>query len=159
MPVLIFLLWFLFNGRVTVEIALFGVGISILVSIFSWQFISYSPKTDLKILKNFFKGLHYLGVLIWEMTVATLLVMKVVLSSRVEIDPVLIRFKTSLKSGPALVTLANSITLTPGTITCNLDNEGAFIVHCLDRGMGDGIGESRFVQLLLEMEANVRGYD
>ena len=53
-----------------------------------------------------------------------------------------------------LVLLANSITLTPGTITVALeDNE--YTVHCLDRRFGEGLADSSFVRLLHKIEGQV----
>ena len=52
----------------------------------------------------------------------------------------------------AKVVLANSITLTPGTITVSVEND-SFCVHCLDRELAEGMEDSVFVELLLEMEA------
>ena len=56
-----------------------------------------------------------------------------------------------MKSEAALACLANSITLTPGTITISLD-DGLFTVHCLDKSMAEGIADSRFVRLLQRIE-------
>ena len=47
--------------------------------------------------------------------------------------------------------LANSITLTPGTITVSLKDD-TYEVHCLDKGLSEGIEDSCFVKLLKEME-------
>ena len=48
---------------------------------------------------------------------------------------------------------ANSITLTPGTITVSLtDNE--YTVHCLDKELAEGISSSVFVKLLTKLEAS-----
>ncbi len=53
------------------------------------------------------------------------------------INPQMIQFKSSLKNEMALVTFANSITLTPGTITVSLSMYGDYSVH----GIGDGSAE------------------
>lgn len=74
------------------------------------------------------------------------------LSYRTEVDPVIVRFRTDLKSKTARVVLANSITLTPGTITIALE-EDELIVHALDAGLIEGIDESIFVRMLRKMEA------
>ena len=47
--------------------------------------------------------------------------------------------------------LANSITLTPGTITVSVEGN-RFCVHCLDWELADGVEDSVFVELLKEME-------
>jgi len=51
----------------------------------------------------------------------------------------------------ALVALANSITLTPGTITVDL-HDNHFLVHALDAAMVDGLDDGVFVQQLMKME-------
>ena len=50
---------------------------------------------------------------------------------RGDINPRVVHFRTRLRSDVARVILANSITLTPGTITLNLDDDH-LIVHWLD---------------------------
>ena len=53
-------------------------------------------------------------------------------AEKAEIQPALVRFHTDLKSEASLVALANSITLTPGTYTVELEN-GEYVVQALDR--------------------------
>mgnify|MGYP003293873687 FL=1 len=60
-------------------------------------------------------------------------------------------FDTPLKSHFLQVILADSITLTPGTITVRL-NEEKFEVHCLDESMAKGIDDSIFVKMLKKWE-------
>ena len=66
-------------------------------------------------------------------------------------DPCLKTFAAPLDTAAARVALADSITLTPGTITA--EQEGAvFTVHCLDRNMSEGLESSGFVRRLQAME-------
>jgi multicomponent Na+:H+ antiporter subunit E len=53
------------------------------------------------------------------------------------IDPRIIKFRSKLKSDLSLVTFANSITLTPGTITVYVSVDGDFKVHAIDKASGD----------------------
>ena len=62
--------------------------------------------------------------------------------------------RPGLKTDTARVVLANSITLTPGTITVTLEGD-EFVVHCLDKELADGIENSVFVALLRRMEGMV----
>lgn len=56
------------------------------------------------------------------------------------VDPQIIEFETTLRSDFALVTMANSITLTPGTITIIVDPEiGKFWVHAIAKAPGDAL--------------------
>jgi len=50
------------------------------------------------------------------------------------------------------VLLANSITLTPGTITVTLE-EDVYRIHCLDESFVDGLGGGRILKILEKMEA------
>ena len=55
------------------------------------------------------------------------------------IDPKIITFKSRLKSDMSLVTFANSITLTPGTITVYVSVYGRFSVHIIDQASGQSL--------------------
>ena len=95
--------------------------------------------------------LLYICVLVWEIIKANFAVIKLMTASRYELEPVLVRFKTNLKTKQARVVLANSITLTPGTITVTLEDD-EYVVHCLDKELAKGMNHSVFVELLEKLE-------
>lgn len=146
------LIWIIFNGRVTAEILLSGFVLSAVIYGFFCKFMGYSPENDLKILRNLPAGILYILLLIWEVVLANVQIIKLVLSPQIDISPKLIFFKTDLKSEFSKVVLANSITLTPGTITGNLSDDGTFLVHCLDADMAGGIADSTLTRLLRQGE-------
>jgi multicomponent Na+:H+ antiporter subunit E len=90
-------------------------------------------------------------VLIAAIVKSTLGACRFILVPGADPQPLICRFTTPLKTDRARALLANSITLTPGTITVSLE-DGEFTVHCLDRSMAEGLDSSRFVQLLLRLE-------
>ena len=151
MYLVLFLIWVIFNGQFTLEIAAFGVVIAGLMYWFLCKFLNYRPRTDLILAKKFFQMLHYVFVLFKEIIKANFAVIKMIMSSRYEIEPAVVRFKTDLKTTPARIMLANCITLTPGTITVSLE-ENEYVVHCLDKSLAEGISSSIFVTLLKELE-------
>lgn len=154
MYILFFLLWVIFNGQVTLEIVLFGIVIAGAVYAFCCKFLDYSAQKDWIILRKSGYIIAYLGVLIWEIVKANAATLKFIVSPHVRVQPVIVRFKTDLKTKTARVLLANSITLTPGTITVSLqDNE--YTVHCLDRQFSEGLSDSTFVRLLHKIEGQV----
>ena len=55
------------------------------------------------------------------------------------IDPKIIKFKSYLQKDLSLVTFANSITLTPGTITVYISTDGGFSVHAIDKKSAEGL--------------------
>lgn len=151
MYILFFLVWIIFNGNITVEITVFGLVIAAAMYLFACKFMNYSVKKDISYCKKFVCILQYICVLVWEIIKANFAVIKLITSSKYDLEPVLVRFKADLKTKQALVMLANSITLTPGTITVTLeDNE--YVVHCLDKELAKGMNHSIFVELLKKME-------
>ena len=158
MYIIFFLIWVIFNGQLTLEIAAFGLIIAGIMYWFTCKFLGYSPKTDLKMGKKLFQILHYVFVLIKEIIKANFAVIKMITSSRYEIEPAVVRFKTDLKTMPARILLANSITLTPGTITVMLETD-EYEVHCLDKSLAEGMNSSVFVKLLEEMEGDGKNAD
>jgi|SRR5687767_4337574 len=80
----------------------------------------------------------------WQVT-------RIILDPRLPISPTLVRFRPSQKSAVALATHANSITLTPGTITVDA-RHGEFLVHALTREAAAGVVAS-------EMDARVSRFD
>ena len=92
-----------------------------------------------------------MGNRILEILKANIGVMQLILSPKMEVEPKLVRFRTDLKTDLARVILANSITLTPGTITVTLEGD-EYLVHCLDKSMAEGMDDSIFVRLLHQLE-------
>lgn len=151
MYLLFFLLWIIFNGKITTEIVIFGIVIAAAVFAFVCKFMDYSLKKE----KNFYMRIgffvKYVIILVIEIVKANMSVIQMILTGREIMEPVIVKFKTNLKSNTARVLLANSITLTPGTITVSL-YEDQLIVHCLDKSLAEGIEDSIFVKMLEEME-------
>ena len=142
-----FLLWIILNGRVTLELVLLGILIAAAVFLFACTAFGYSLKRELDVLKNLPLIVLYLLNLMRESIVASLHVIRLILSPARKPEPVLIEFDSGLPTEFQNVVLANSITLTPGTVTVELQGDH-FTVHCLIPEFADGIGESSFVRLL-----------
>ncbi|MCL1834614.1 MAG: Na+/H+ antiporter subunit E [Oscillospiraceae bacterium] len=151
MLLIIFILWVIFNGRLTPETALPGVAISAALFWFAYKYMNYKPGNDIKIVRFFLRGLRYAGVVFLETVKSNIYVTKIVFSRKINIDPQMVFFKTSLRTEAARVVLANSITLTPGTLTVVL-TDGIFCVHCLKSDLSEGIDKSLFVEQLRRFE-------
>lgn len=76
------------------------------------------------------RALTYYPWLIWEICKAAWAVSKVIVDPQLPISPTMTRVKASQRTTSGLVTYANSITLTPGTITTGIDGN-ELIVHAL----------------------------
>lgn len=151
MYLLYFIVWIIFAGDITLEICIFGAVIAAVIFAFTCKFMDYSIEKEKKNLKKSFQFLHYIVVLVKEILLANVQTIKMILSEKEEVKPTLVDFKTDIKSETGKVLLANSITLTPGTITVELDDSG-YVVHCLDESMAGGMDESVFVELIRKLE-------
>ena len=151
MLLLFFVAWIIFNGRITWEIVLFGIAISAAMFAFICKFMDYSWKKERAIYQKTPLIIKYIVLLVKEIIKANLAVCHLILTRKETVEPVIVKIHTNLKSETARVFLANSITLTPGTITVAMsDNE--LVVHCLDEGLAIGLENSSFEKLLMKIE-------
>jgi len=84
---------------------------------------------------SIWRFLKYIPWLIYQIWIANLHVLYLTFHPRMLdlIDPHIMRFQSKLTKDLSLVTFANSITLTPGTITVSVSVDGDFKVHSIDR--------------------------
>lgn len=151
MLLLFFIVWVVFNGRLTLEIALFGGAVAGAVFAFVCKFMGYSLQKELRFYKKIPSFCQYLYYLVKEIIAANITVSRMILTRKEQMEPVIVHVRTDLKTETARMMLANSITLTPGTITVAL-TENDLLVHCLDKSLSQGMEDSVFVRLLHKME-------
>ena len=101
----------------------------------SWRLISYWPW------------------LFREIAMSAWSVARIILDPRLPISPTLVRAKTSQKTTVGLVTYANSITLTPGTISVEV-TQGEILVHALTREAADGLLEGEMDRRVSRFEGS-----
>lgn len=152
MFILLLLIWFIFNGKVTPEITILGIILCACIYLFMCRFMDYSVRKDMTLMKKSVMFLYYIWVLIIEIIKANVQVMHLVMTDREVAEPIIVGYKTRLRTNLGRVILANSITLTPGTITVSLEGD-ELVVHCLDKTMAEGMEDLIFERLLEKMEA------
>lgn len=96
----------------------------------------------------------YVIVLLIEIVRANFSIIKLVLAPEIDVEPCIKKFNTKLQTEAARVALANSITLTPGTITVSLKGN-ELLVHALNRNFADGLEGSIFEKILSRMERKI----
>lgn len=153
MFILFFALWIIFNGKFTIEIAIFGLIIAAAMYAFVCRFMDFSIKKDLMYIKKGLLFLHFFAVLVTEILKANITMCGIILTKyEKDLKPVVFKLPTSLKSRVSRVLLANAITLTPGTITVNLTDDALYI-NAVDASLViPDDGSFIFEKLLLEME-------
>ncbi len=128
-PGVLFGFWFALSGKVDALMVGTGLVVAVLVSWASKPLISPTA-TTLRLGRGTLKLLAYLPWLIKEIIVSGVDVMKRVLHPQMPIKPQIVEIEVDLETDVAKVLLANSITLTPGTVTVDIEGN-KFIVHAL----------------------------
>lgn len=150
MPVLFFVLWIILNGRMTLELVVLGIVISAGVTFLAYRMAGYIPENDLRMIRNFPLFVIYALNLLLEIVKSAATVLGTIYRAD-EPEPVFIEFHSGIRGTLANVILANSITLTPGTITVFQEGDH-FLIHCLHPEYAEGIEDSSFIRLLRKMK-------
>jgi multicomponent Na+:H+ antiporter subunit E len=124
--ILSMILWFLLTFEFTIPNLIVGSGASLLTSLL---FTRFFVKNIYKLIqpKRYFWFIVYLIVFIWECLKANIDVAYRVLHPAMPIRPGIVKVKTTLKSDLAKMLLANSITMTPGTISVDIIDDYLYI--------------------------------
>jgi multicomponent Na+:H+ antiporter subunit E len=131
--------WVLLSGKFDLFHLTLGVLSSALVSYLSADILMHDTgKKDR--LAIAFRFLAYIPWLLYQIVLSTIHVSFLALHPRMldNIDPTIVTFKSRLQSNVARVALANSITLTPGTITIRVEGD-IFYVHAISRKAAAGL--------------------
>ena len=129
--ILLALLWVGLSGFYDPIHLVFGAVSVTIVSALSWRHLTGDGHVGRGVARLLRLAI-YAPWLLWQIALANLDVMLRIFGLR-PIDPCVIRFTPELDSDFGRVTLANSITLTPGTVTVEIEEGGEFVVHALSR--------------------------
>ncbi len=151
---ILFTFWILLSGKFDYFHITLGVICSILVAYLSHDLLFSNVRLGdarTRVRRFIEAGPWFQG----QIFSANLHVAFLALSPKMPIDPQIIRFKTKLESDIAYVALANSITLTPGTITVDI-RDGEFFVHAIDKevayDLDTGEMEDKIAHVLMEAD-------
>lgn len=154
--IVMYVLWFLFNGKVTVELAIIGALLCGGLCYFTQKWIREENQES--VLKgHIIDFMKYFLILLVEIIKANIVVMKLIWNPNMsQWHPTFITFHCNIEDERMRVILANSITLTPGTITVGME-EKEFTVHVLDHRQKDDVENGIFTQELLKIERRQKG--
>jgi len=129
--------WLIFSGRFDRFHLTLGLISCALVAFFSHDLL-FPAGLKLNFLGRWIQFARYIPWLLYQILLANLHLLRLCFHPRMMelIDPHIIEFGSRLDSNIARTTFANSITLTPGTITVNVSLLGRFTIHCIDRASG-----------------------
>ena len=122
-----------------------GVAVALFVTSMTWDM--FNPRFSMEHLpRRVLWFLYYIPVFLIECVKANLDVAYRVAHPFVPIHPGIIKIKTNLKSELGLTFLANSITLTPGTMSVDVDKEnGILYIHWINVKDADVESSSRLI--------------
>ncbi len=146
-PGLFLLFWSILCEKLSAEVFVLGIAISAGIFYFNRHLL---PTGSFRIGKLPLYVL-YLLLLLKEIVLANISVAGIVLRPQMNVSPCIITLKTRLRSHLHRAILANSITLTPGTLTVQLKGD-ELVVHCLIKEYIPDLINSKFEKLLLKIE-------
>ena len=147
------IVWILLQNQVTAGMAVMGLILGILIP---WVTSVWWPDTP----KGFRLGkmVTYTVMVLWDIIVANIQVAWIVLTvPNAKLKPAWIVVPLKLKQPEAITVLAGTITLTPGTVSADLSDEGhSLLVHVLHTDDPDAVRDDikgRYERRLLEIFA------
>jgi len=145
--------WLLMAPYYDLVYTVLGILLAVLITAF-WQRELFPPESKLRLRPRQVIGLiFYLSHLLWNVILASLIVARIVLSRRPPIYPGFILLQTKLKGNMSRVLYANSITLTPGTISIDLQGD-RLLIHSLTKQGARGVFNWYMEDMLRKIELN-----
>lgn len=151
LTVLLTLVWLLLVNRFSWNSVLFGFFLGVLI-----PFVIRPYWPNMSRMRNPLKIAEYIAVVMYDIVMANVTVAYLVLFRRVsDLQPAWIAIPLRLRTPEAITVLAGTITLTPGTVSCDLSDGGHnLLVHCLHAPDPDSVKDEiieRYESRLMEI--------
>ena len=121
--ILLFVMWLIFSNNLQIANVFIGLGVSFGVALL---YTKLFPTEKFDSINPYWLGVYVL-VLIKQLIISNLRIMKRVLSKDMKLSPAIVGVKTELTSDWKKLLLANSVTLTPGTLTLEVKGNMLYI--------------------------------
>ena len=141
--------WIVLSESTNISSILMGLIISIII--YGYVNESYKGLNLRQSFKLIPLWIVFIFQLIGAIVVANFQVAFIVLSKDMEIQPEVIAYKTNMSSNLLRTILANAITLTPGTMSVDIE-EDILWVHCLNHEYAQSIGDNAFEKTLFKIQ-------
>jgi multicomponent Na+:H+ antiporter subunit E len=148
---IMFLFWVAVSGSLKWPQLLFGFAAAVFVVWFNRNLLIRSDERVPIRLKTVFWLAGYILKLLIDIVIANFQVAAIVLNPRMPIEPNLVNLEVDINKVTGRVLLANSITLTPGTLTIMAEDK-KFLVHALTHRSGEGLKRWPLIDKIREME-------
>lgn len=155
MFIVLFAFWMVMSGKTETKFVVYGILTAAVVSWITYPLLLVPNKDGSK---RYFvfgasipKFIGYFFWLMWQLVLANVDVLLATTSQEMAIDPKIVRFYFRADNPMATVVLANSITLTPGTVTVNVTDEGLYEIHALTPGAASGVLDGSMQKKVAEL--------
>ena len=125
------LCWPVVDGKLDVQVTVAGLIASALVAVLFHEMLPREHHVFISPVR-FFWLLVYLPIYSYYVIMANFDVVYRALHPKMPINPGIVKIKTNLKTDSAITALANSITLTPGTMTVDVTDDGYLYIHWIN---------------------------
>ena len=143
MFIVLFFFWMVLSGRTETKFVVYGILTAAITTKITYPLLCVPGNDGSKRYFVFgvsiFKFVGYFFWLMWQLVLANIDVLLATTSQELRIDPKVVRFYFKVDNPMAAVMLANSITLTPGTVTLNVTDDGLYEIHALTPGAASGV--------------------
>lgn len=151
----LFIFWLLITASLEPKFLIMGLVSTVVVA---WMcmpiFMLHNQSHTKKYFMLGFSPIKLLLYTIWlmkELVLANVDVAKAALKKDLPIEPKILYFQCHYDNPLALTVLANSITLTPGTITVNVSHKNVYTIHALTPGAAQGIMDGAMLKKVAEL--------
>ncbi len=149
--ILIFIFWFVLSFEISITIAVIGFLVSSMVVFFNYDLIFNSQEITKLTIRTIVRFFVLIFILVINIIKSNIEVAKIVLSKKMPIDPGFVKIKQKLKKELNQALFANAITLTPGTLTVDMNHE-EIVVHGLVKEKVKHLEGSSLEKAFLDLE-------
>lgn len=143
LALVLFAFWMVLSGRTETKFVVYGILTAVVTTWVTYPLLLVPNKDGSKKYYVFGfsipKMIMYFFWLMWQLVLANIDVLLATTGQELNIDPKVVRFRFRADNPMASVILANSITLTPGTVTMNVTDDGVYEIHALTVGAAAGV--------------------
>ncbi|WP_163558552.1 Na+/H+ antiporter subunit E [Halomonas sp. NO4] len=130
LSLVLLVVWLLMVRSVSFGQILLGLFLAVVIPLMTRDFWEPLPRV-----KHPLKLARFVLVVLWDIVVANLQVSRLILSPKREAHPGFIEYPLEVKDRLTITLLANTITMTPGTVSTNIRLDGSsLLIHALDMG-------------------------
>lgn len=127
LSLILWAIWLLLNNSINSGHIVLGAVLAIFIP---WLTSSYWPEKI--IIRRPWMLVNYIVKVLFEIIVANVVVAKLILGPQKKLNPGFLHYELQLTSPIGIGLLANTISLTPGTVTCDLSEDGRYLlIHAL----------------------------